>query len=76
LTGSTEEGDEAGFEVAVADDEASPTEQGSAEEAVPAVAVAAAAVAAAPPSNAIVVTSEFTGQGAVAAVDPLGIGLN
>jgi D-alanyl-D-alanine carboxypeptidase len=75
-TGSTEEGDEAGFEVAVADDEASPTEQGSAEEAVPAVAVAAAAVAAAPPSNAVVVTSEFTGEGAVAAVDPLGIGLN
>ena len=83
--GSTEEGDEQGlFEVAVAEDGAVAEEVE--EEVGVAVEVAdvgpAGAIqvqfsaAVAVPADSVVVTSEFTGEGAIGAVDPLGIGLN
>jgi D-alanyl-D-alanine carboxypeptidase len=81
-TGSTEEGDEDGVEVAEGDAEEA-SEQGSAAteqpvlDATTVVAQPISATSTAPISaDAVLVTSELTGDAAVGVIDPLGVGLN
>jgi len=81
-TGSTEEGDEDGVEVAEGDAEEA-SEQGSATteqpvlDATSVVAQPISETSSAPISaDAVLVTSEFTGDAAVGVIDPLGVGLN
>jgi D-alanyl-D-alanine carboxypeptidase len=81
-TGSTEEGDEDGVEVAEGDAEEA-SEQGSAVaeqpvlDATSVVAQPISEASSAPISaDAVLVTSEFTGDAAVGVIDPLGVGLN